>query len=78
MALRRPLKVELAPGDEVPVTAFAPAIGVWGCGNTIEAAFRELGQATHALHQNLESTPPESLDSSARELLSQLRVFLGR
>ncbi len=73
--LRRPIKVEVCVGEDMPVVVFAPDLEVGGAGFSIEHAFRDLSLTAWLFWKGLSSgdTP---LDESARESLSRFHAYL--
>ena len=74
---RLPLKVDLAPGDDTGVTAYARAIGVGGVGPSVDDAIRDLLSTAVSLWEDLRATPARDLHPSGRALLHRLCAFLG-
>jgi hypothetical protein len=73
--LRRPVKVEVSAGEDMPVVVFAPDIEVGGSGFSLEHAFRDLALTAWLLWKGLtEGEAP--LDASAREALSRFRPYV--
>ncbi len=73
--LGRPLRIELNPGEDTVVVAYAPAVSVGGAGSTVGAAIADLCESLYLMWNGLRSdTAP--LDPSAEEALKRLGTFL--
>lgn len=72
--LRRPLRIELNPGEDTAVVAYAPAVNVGGAGSGDDGAIEDLCESLYLLWLGLRSDSP--LDSSAEEALKRLGTFL--
>ncbi len=73
--LRRPLKVEIGTGEDMPVVVFAPDLDVGGAGFSIEHAFRDLSLTAWMVLKGL-TNGDAPLDASARESLARFHVYL--
>jgi hypothetical protein len=73
--LRRPLKVEIGAGDDMPVVVFAPDLEVGGAGFSIEHAFNDLSVTAWLLWKGL-TNGDARLDESAHESLARFHAYL--
>ena len=76
--LTRMLKVEVSRGEDVACAVYAPALGVGGVGEDLDAALNDMGESAFILAEDYAGIPVEQRDSSVAEALARLEKYLPR